>query len=629
MKEKDAGNRQRYDPVSKRMITTHPEIPTISKVSLSISQPVFVGVGVDGVFKSDYTVTFQGYTGCLNYGNDVTCSIYDQTGAQTATVTAKITNGINTLVLNGQYKPLQRYVYYASIQYGLSRFNSSPTQLSPRLPLISNGSLAVSDAVLNEVSTHGGLFSFDDAFDWRGKFRVNFVSYDSSNLTATVKVWNVTDPQNLYEVASWSSPPLSYGVNNTTVDVERFIRIPSGSGRTSIPYNSTQSYSTEITYDNSPYQLPITVLPTPKLIRDVTITFGESYWSGGALYTSYTLSYYFADGTLSSYITSVNGQRSVFEARPRLDLVRLNSDGTSTTIDSFVDVNPENNLNAVGTYTNSRQLVLTSPLPASYYGVVNYDDSTFTATESYSGNTTTLLSPEFSSSPEIVSFSSPFDDVNGRFANFNVRFVYNPRNGLPPEDEDPEILQGYIISASGSFDPFDYENEINPVVGTNNLALLYPVVSGEYYSFSIRRANGTFSSSVLVAAPTFDDFNFTSVSPSDGVVRLTYDENGNITRESYNITLTWHNGLLPLSTQVTISTVGLLDTNGNAVNTTIDVTGTTITFQIDPVIQASSNFVESTLAQSIINSGGFSPFQFKITDNTGRVSALSIPFRSG
>jgi hypothetical protein len=618
MKEKDLGNRQRYDPVSKRMITTNPEIPPISKVTLSISQPVFVG----DVFKSDYIVTFQGYTGCLNYGNEVTCFIYDQTGAQIATVTAKITSGLNTLVVNRPYSP-EGYVYRATIQYGLSTFNSSPTQLSPPLPLISNGSLAVSDTTFNEYSTNGGIFSFNDEFAWRGTFSVNFISYDRSNLSATFTITNVTDPMNPYTVAIGPSSPTNYGRNTIAAFPYQFISIPSGSGRTSIPYNSTQTYSATINYNGVSYPLSNMALPTPKLIRDVTLTFGEPFWGGERkLISFYTISYYFADGTNSSYISpSVGGQRSVFRAAPMLNLIRLNSDGSSTTVDSSKDVSPQFSRNEVKTYTVTRDVELTT---GSYYPVVEYDDPTFTATESYRGSAITLPDPQLRLPPEIVSITNvrySSTGLNGLLADFTLKINYNPRNG-----QSNNLPLGII----GIYEDTVFQNSVNAIGGEQTFSITnVPVVSGETYFLGVNTGGIYYSTSLGSVLPTFNSFRFTSVTPSNGLVPIRSDANGNITGAPYFITLNWNNSLpSPSNSTVTISTVKLLDVNGNAVNDSINVTGTTKTFQIYPLPNP-ANFVETTLAQTITGSGGFPEFLFKITDNTGRVSAVSIPFRSG
>ena len=155
MKQKDIGNSQRYDPVSKRMITIYNRLPPISEVTLiSISQPAFV----DPVFLSDYTVSFRAYTGCLTYGNDAICSVYDQTDLQVATSAAKLVNGVITLVLKGQHTPGVSG-YYATVTYGSTTINSTPTQLLPEFPAVSSLSATIYPDHFERLTDNSGLYS--------------------------------------------------------------------------------------------------------------------------------------------------------------------------------------------------------------------------------------------------------------------------------------------------------------------------------------------------------------------------------------------------------------------------------------------------------------------------------------
>ena len=359
----------------------------------------------------------------------------------------------------------------------------------------------------------------------------------------------------------------------------------------------------------------------PKLIRDVTLTFGDSFWGGlyfgeRVLTTFYTISYYFADGTNSSYFSpSASGQRSVFRATPMLNLIRLNSDGSSTTVDSSQDGSPQFSRNEVKTYTVTREVELTT---GSYYPV---DNSTFTETESYRGSAITLPDPQLRVPPEILSITNVRYASTGLLADFTLRINYNPRNG------QPNTLPFSIIGIS---EETLFQNSVNAISGLQTFSVTnVPVVSGETYFFGVNTGGIYSSVSLGSVVPTFNSFRFATVSPSNGIVPIRSDADGNITGGPYFITLNWSNLLPPPSTStVTISTVNLSDVNFNPVTGSIPVTGTTKTFQIFP-LPSPANFVETTLAQTITGSGGFSEFRFKITDSTGGVSALSIPFKSG
>jgi hypothetical protein len=614
MKEKDAGNRQRYDPVSKRMITTHPEIPTISKVSLRISQPVFVDA--DGIFKSDYIVTFQGYTGCLNYGNEVTCSIYDQTGAQTATVIAKVTNGINTVVLNGPYTP-GGYVYYATIKYGLSRFNSSQTQLLPDLPIISNGMINLSSTNFYETVPVGGEgFSFNDAFYWRGTLNINFLSYDSSSSPASYRIVNITDPAAPYEVAS-GNLTLSYGQNTIPIMPE-FVKIASSrpSDRGSVPYNPAETLSANITYNSVDFPLQGIVF-SPALIRDVVLSLTESYWVGSQLYAGYRLRYYFADGTQSWF---PGGNSSVYRGIPLIRFFMVNPDGSTTQISSYADPQPATAYNAVGNYVtlNPIPFQLTSSVPMPYYGTVEYDDQSFTNSVSFASSPVNSLVPEILSSPVIASVSnirtqalSPY----GLIGNFTVTLNYQPRNGQGAS------LAFTIKSTTNSVTPTTRTAVV--VVGLNTLQFNdIPVVAGDNYTVSVLTGSVS-STSVPIICPNYSNLVFTSV-PSNVTTFA-----GGVVVDNFSITIGWNNVISGYTGQtITIGTVGL--SSDSSITYTPNVPGNaTITFNMNPDSLA-GNSIEYNLANSVREAGGFPDFKFKLTDSSlTQASVLSSVIRSG
>jgi len=610
MKEKDAGNRQRYDPVSKRMITIHPEIPTISKVSLSISQPVFV----DPIFKSDYIVTFQGYSGCLNYGNEVTCSIYDQTGAQTATINAKITNGANVIVLNGPYTP-GGYVYHATIQYGLSTFNSGTTQLIPEVSILSNTSATISNDFFNEIaqynSNYGGFpFSFNDSFNWTGNFNLNFTSSVNSNsIQASYSIKN-----NQEQTLTTGNFVPTYGENSYTVSLQ-FITISSGSGRVSVPYNTTETFSATIRYEGTDFLIPNIVF-TPALIRNVVMTFTDSYWNGSDLRVNFTMNYYLADKTLSSYANTYI-QHSVRQGSPLIQV--FGNDPANPIISYEQDLyggNPGDN-----SYSQS---ITINPNTSGdiYYGVVVYDDPSFTNTVSISSSNVSLLIPEFLSSPVISQISEPYIDsqhIGTIYADFEVVFNYQPRNG------NPGSLQCSVSDPlrSGTF----FSQTIDaPLVGTNTVILTnIPVNPGISYTVTITPSSGFGSTSLPVICPDYPASSFLYFTDVPSTINFTIDPDLNAS--PFSISIYWNNIIPGSNGHVTVETIGLFDPYGGGVG---DASAS--------AAPGSSGIASITLNMSDFNVGndiernlyyianamlGFSNLRFKITDIATGIPVIS------
>lgn len=607
MKEKDAGNRQRYDPVSKRMITTHPEIPTISKVSLSISQPVFV----DPNFMSDYTVTFQGYAGCLNYGNEITCSIYDQTGAQPATVTAKITNGINTLVLNGQYTPGGR-LYYASIQYGLSTFNSGRTQLIPELSILSGQSLALSNTSYNNV----GPFSFDSSFYWNGYFNLNFISSVQSGSTpATYRIINNSDPSNAVSTGSFVP---TYG-NNSKPVFSQFITIPAGSGRVSVPYNPTETFSAEITYFGNPYLLPNLDFSS-LLIQNVVLTITDSYWTAGVFFANFTLNYYLADNTIDDL-----GRRggSVFESS--INLYVTEADGAGPYLVYGPNTTTLGVISNFGTNSFLDKANISANVPvnhgpgASCYANLTYilpSLTTYTTTRSIE---VPLLSPELESSPTISQFSELYFSEGTVRCDYTVEFFYTPRDG-----------QSHYVDCTLSCPSFSgtfASRSINAVVGRNTVRLENELAfPGDFVTAGVS-TGGQPSTSVPIFSPQFPLFKFTVVEPfQDIIVSIAYEPDGTPILGNHDVTLTWTN-TIPVSNQnVIITPVGLYNYNEEYVDYTESYTGSSKTFHFFP---GDNGAIEQTVTELITRNGGFAPFQIKLTDTVSGISILSPRIRNG
>jgi hypothetical protein len=600
MKEKDLGNRQRYDPVSKRMITTNPEIPPISNVTLSISQPVFVG----DVFKSDYTVTFQGYTGCLNYGKEVTCSIYDQTGEQTATVNAEITSGLNTLVLNGRYTP-GGYIYYATLQYGLSTFNSSPTQIDVELSFLSDLSLTLSDTRYNEVVQYG-FFSFSDTFYWTGTFNINFVSsLQENSILATYTITNTSNPSVV--LATGTHTP-SYGNNSIVASPIQFITTPSEGGRNSVPYNTTETFVANINFVAQNFPVPALVF-RPTLIRDPVLTFTDSYWTGESLRANFTLNYYSADNT-----DAVNSAFS-FEER-----TTIHSDGPKISV--FGDI-PERLL-LFDTHrflfsprpgNNSYDgIPFELPLPynptLTYYGVVTYADPSFANEETVQSPRVSTINPEFERAP-VLEISDPYAENGQIYASFTVEFIYIPRNG-----ELVEFIQCVLVSLENS-GSFDVRIINNPRVGFNSVILEnVPVTPGGRYSVSLI-ASGIGSASQPVICPNFDILVFTSV-PS---TVFTIDYTGTV--RNFDITLIWNNTIPGSNRNVTIE---LLDISDGAPlvfsYSPTTALGASYTFSMNPYT-LTGNVIEQSLATYVQTNGGFDTIRFKLTDVGTGLSIIS------
>jgi len=609
MKEKDAGNRQRYDPVSKRMITTHPEIPPISKVKIVISQPVFMS----DLFMSDYIVTFQGYSGCLNYGNEVTCSIYDQTGAQTATVTAKIANGLNTVVLNGNYNP-GGYVYYASIQYGLSTFNSGRTQLIPELSILSGQALALS----NTSYKNDGPFSFDSSFFWNGDFNLNFISSVRSDSTpATYKIINNSDSNNPVIITTGTFVP-TYGNNSKRVSLQ-FITIPAGSGRTSVPYNPTEIFSAEIIYFGNPYRLPNLDFSS-LLIQNVVLTITDSYWTAGVFFANFTLNYYLADNTID-----VLGRRggSVFESA--LNLYVTEADGAGPYLVYGPNTAALKNTGNFGNKSFSDKVNVSANVPLNHGpGASCYAELTYIL-PSLSGYTTTrsievpLLSPELDSSPTVSQFSELYFSEGTVRCNYTVEFFYSPRDGQSHE-------VACTLSSPSNSGVFA-SRYINAVVGRNTVLLENELAfPGDFFTAAVS-TGGQGSTSVPIFCPQFPLFKFIVVEPfQDIIVSIAYDPDGIPIPGNHDVTLTWTN-IIPVSNQnVIITPVGLYDIDGQYVDYTESYTGSSKTFHFFP---GDNGAIEQTVTDLLRENGGFAPFQIKLTDTVTGISILSPRIRNG
>jgi hypothetical protein len=612
MKQKDGGNRQRYDPVSKRMITTYPEIPTISDVTLTISEPVFISDPLSrysSVFRSDYTVSFRGYSGCLNFGSYVICAVYDHTGAQILTKSAKIINGINAVVLNGPYTP-GGYVYYASVQYGLSTFNSVPTQLLPELPVLSNVSASI-NAKLIFGEANSITWSYDNEFVWQGQLTIDFVSYEIVDSTATYTITNITNPDDQYDLVSASDIPVTYGLNSTQLLFTGIIRIPTGTGRTSLPYNSLETLSCVITHKGETYSLPnFNVSPT--LIQGVILTFTDTFWILSKLYAQYSLEYRLQDGSLSAFRNP--GVLNPFRTGQKIIVNALGIDDSVTQLngnDDFLE-GGAGLLDRRGAYTYSGEIELPlNPQERSYYGSVEYSHPSFddALTQTVNSSNINYLRPELSSPPMITSITNirtrstaPF----GLIANFTVSFNYQPRT---------TARTSLKLQTVGVFSGSP-ETTKNVTVGQNIIEITdIPVVTGDSFILGVYTKDTVASVSEAFECPSYSNLSFTSVPTTVS----TYA--GGAIVPTFSITISWNNVISGYTGQsMTIATVGLTDSASSAEDTSITYTPSgsgiaSITFNMNTAT-LSGNSIEHNLAKSVQESGGFADLRFKLTDSS-------------
>jgi hypothetical protein len=608
MKQKDFGNKQRYDPVSKRMITLNPETPGVSGVTLiSISQPVFE----DTSFVSEYTVTFRRYDGCLSVGNEVTCFIYNSVGTQVAKTVATLKQGVNTLVVKGEHTP-RLNEYYASVVYGLTAFNSKPRRLISEFPVISSVSATTSSLNFyqnNEVSVN---WSYDNSFFWTGTLNISFVSYDTDGSPATLSVRNITDSPDDYPlIISNPNFNVSYGRNTITLPNITIINIPTGSGRSGVPYKDTEILTVSITHLGETYSGNIIVRPA--LIQDVVLEFIDAWWTGSNVYVSYRGSYRLADGTQSSLRSNefidypyLDGQSiTVYESRSNgyiLDIAETSVGGQLGRVDK------------IGSYEFSgisqRPVYLDS---LSYYAEVGYSDQSFSETgiANVRSPEISILRPELTSSP-VISFSNFRIASGGFFVDFTVTFDYQPRN-------TPQISSELTLKSTSPV----LIQTANIFVGSNILQLEdVSVTPGTSYSVSFP-IGSVVSTSVPVIIPTYDLFQFTSIPTFVETVDL-----ATFNPIAFSISISWNNIIPNSGSGVIIQTVGLAQIAYGAIDSSVTYTPSssgisTYTFNVNPVNPPTGNAIEQNLARWVFAVGSFPYFKFKITDVTTGGSVLS------
>lgn len=529
-------------------------------------------------------------------------------GLQVASVSGTFKNGSNSLVLNGLYTPGGNS-YYASIDYESSAFNSPTTQLFPDLPFLSNAISSVSSA--NFYQTTNTAVFFDNSFYWRGTVTTEFVYY-GPNVSATYTIANITGSTS-YPIVNQTFT-LTPGNNRIQIVSLDIVQIPESSSRTSVPYNSPETLSSVVTIGGVPYSLQ-NILFSPALIRDVVISMIGSYWDRSQLYQRYVAAYYYADGSRST--TSRSG-----DLRNILRLYKLNS-GQSTLLESY----PQDVNNVPQVYRSEEVVIIPfSSLGSDYYYItVEHDDPSFTSRVITASSAVQPLIPDYASPPLITSISNiRIDssglletlDPSGLVADFTVTLDYQPPNSLETSVPLSLLRLGTIL----------YANQ--PIVrGVNNIVFTRAVIPGGYYAVSVGEGLGKVSTSVPFLAPNYGLLSFTRVPASVSITRPTYPP--------FTITVQWQNTIPGYSGgDITIATVGLfisgLDSSLDSSITHTPVGGgadVTLTFTITPSNLTIGNQIEINLGRSVSLSGGFSSFQFQITDVATGISVLSSAIR--
>ena len=611
MKIKDEGNRQRYDPVSKRMITIYPETPPVLELTLlSISQPTFV----DSLFLSDYTVSFRRYSGCLSYGNDVRISIYNSGGTQVATTVATLASGVNTLVLRGEYTP-GGYSYYASLRYGPIIINSNskiipPETLPPELFILSNTLATISPLnFYQEVGSVG--WSYDNSFFWSGTLYITFRSYEASPTPATYTIRNITDPVNPVEL-SIANPSfnVSAGQNTITIPDIAFINISSATGRISLPHRSTETFSITLTNRGITFSLPnITV--SPKLIQDVVLVFINTAWYQSRLYGDFSVSYRLADGSLSAL------RGGVISDSQRITLTAFGATGATPLTGAGSYLRGGGDLpNRIGQYTfTDRCNFPSNPEQFVYRASVEYSRPSFADLdlETVDSSAINFLTPEITYTPEITSIANirlrPSEPL-GLIGDVTVAFEYNPR--------DIPLLSMRVV-VLGTVTSYTALDSVKTVATGENVIQLQDiaVIPGELFVFGVIHGDRLFSASEFYQCPSYSNLYFTSVPTTARV---------SIALPSF-ISITWSNTIAGYTGgQVTLATIGL-GTDSSIVVSSPSRVGTTdtytLTFTVNPSDTTAGNAIEQNLSNSVAIAGSFPPFRFILTDSTTRASVLS------
>jgi hypothetical protein len=622
MKHKDIGNKQRYDPVSKRMITIHPETPGVSGVTLiSISQPVFE----DTSFVSEYTVTFRRYDGCLSFGNEVTCFIYNSAGTQVAKTVATLKQGVNTLVLKGGHTP-RLNEYYASVVYGLTAFNSNPRRLIPDFPIISSVSATTSSVNFYQNNEVSADWSYDNSFFWTGTLNISFVSYDTDGSPATLSVKNITDSPDEYPlIVSNPNFNLSYGRNTITLPNITIINIPTGSGRTRVPYKDTEILTVSITYLGETYSGNIVVRPT--LIQDVVFDFPEnSYWIGSTLYSPSRIRYRYADDS-QSMMRDPDAELILYDGAPFgshqiVTFYQTYSDGREYefVINDLGIVRQLRRFNRIGTYEYRAVLPLVN-VDRGLFGIVTYDNPSFSVVPSYDQRPLTVVKSntllpvsEITAPPNIVC-----ENVNINYesllltADFTVTFNYQPRN-TPQTSSELTLRSEFGVTTTQS---------ANLVVGPNTVYFEnITVIPGAAYTAFIPTGSVVSTTNPIIV-PTYEPFRFTSV-PNEISPPINYTTSDYI---PFSITLSWTNTIpYYVGGTVIIETVGLAYGEGRFQTGFLSPGDSSITFNIDPNNpDSSTNPVERAIARNIVEFFNWE-FRFRLTTEEN-VTLLSSKIR--